>query len=349
LNLTEAIETYVQRKRSLGLDYGTLARILRSFGRHTGNLSLERVTAREILTFLDGPQTSPVTWERKYNLLRGFFDYWFARGEIEVLPMPLKQKARRRPFIPYIYTHSEIRALLKAVQSGLSETWCRNDSLTLRTLLIFVYGTGAKVGEAIQLRVDDVDLRKGAITIRGKRFDRSRTIPIGPDLKQILEKYLGSRRRQKTEDRHFFLTKAGDGLNSTTVVHIFRRLRRIAGIVRQDANLQPRMADLRHTFAVHRIAGWIKHGANLNRMLPALAVYMGLTGFRSTEQYLSLTPERFRTQLVRLSPRLGKKRWRDDPELMQFLSQLSKDTGQNRSVNPSASVPGKKRIPLPEA
>jgi integrase/recombinase XerD len=85
---------------------------------------------------------------------------------------------------------------------------------------------------------------------------------------------------------------------------------------------QPRMHDLRHTFAVHRITGWIKHGANLNRMMPALAVYLGQSGLGSTERYLSLTPERFRTQLDKLSPRRGRKRWRDDPALMKFLAEL---------------------------
>ncbi len=82
------------------------------------------------------------------------------------------------------------------------------------------------------------------------------------------------------------------------------------------------MHDLRHTFAVHRITSWIKHGAELNRMLPALAVYMGQSGLGSTERYLSLTPERFRTQLMKLSPAKAQKRWRDDAALMKFLADL---------------------------
>jgi len=336
MNLIEATETYIERKRALGLDYSTLARIFKSFGRHAGNLSLERVTAREVLTFLDGPKTSSVTWERKYNLLRAFFDYWVARGEIEILPMPAERKTLRQPFVPYIYTHTEIRALLGAVESSLSESWCKNDSITIRTLLIFIYGTGAKVGEAIRLQIDDVNLIKREIRISGRRSGRSRIIPIGPHMTDVLRKCLALRRRKEAKSRCFFLTKAGDGLNDITVGHIFKRLRRIAGIVRSDANLQPRIGDLRHTFAVHRIAGWIKHGADLNRMLPALTVYMGLVGFRSIDQYLSLTPERFRTQLARLSPRRGKKRWRDDHKLMQFLSQLSGDTRQSGGFHPSA-------------
>jgi hypothetical protein len=94
------------------------------------------------------------------------------------------------------------------------------------------------------------------------------------------------------------------------------------GIRRDDgAVYQPRMHDLRYTFAVHRIAAWFEQGADLNHML--LAAYIGQAGLGSTERYLSLTPERFRTQLIKLSPlRPRKKRWRDDATLMKFLAEL---------------------------
>ena len=342
MNLTDAIEIYVKRKRSEGLVYTSSTWYLVALGRQVGNVSLERVTAREISTFLDGPRTSSGTWVVKYRLILAFFDFWLARGEIEVLPMPtMKRPTRQQPFVRYIYAHSEIRLLLNAVKRSQNGVRCNTAPITLRTVLIFLYGTGALVGEALRLLVDDVDLKKGTVTIRGTRFNRSRTIPIGPDLKSVLEKYMMS--RQDTKDRHFFLNKEGAGLKFSSFAHTFRRLRRISGIRRHDdASYQPRMYDLRHTFAVHRITAWIKHGADLNRMLPALSVYMGLAGLRSTEKYLSLTPERFRAQLIKLSSGGSKKKWRDDPELMRFLSRLSKDTGQNRFVKPGAPSQARK-------
>jgi integrase/recombinase XerD len=334
LNLVEAIEGYVKRKRSEGLSYRSSGWYLMAFGKRVGNVSLGSVTAREIMTFLDGPKTSPGTWMVKYRLLRGFFDFWLARGEIGALPMPVKRVERQKPFVPYIYTHSEIRNLLKAVRGCQTAVRCGIDPITLRAVLIFIYGTGSLVGEAVRLLIEDVDVKKGFVTIRRNRYNLLRTIPIGPDLTNVLKEYLVSRRRQDTTDQHFFLSKRGEALNPPTVGSSFERLRRLSGIRRHDdASYQPRMYDLRHTFAVHRITGWIKHGANLNRMMPALSVYMGLTGLRTTEKYLSLTPERFRAQLIQLSPRRGRKRWRDDPALMQFLSHLSEDYRQSRRVN----------------
>jgi hypothetical protein len=60
-----------------------------------------------------------------------------------------------------------------------------------------------------------------------------------------------------------------------------------------------------------------------NRLIPALSAYMGQCGLGSSERYLKLTPERYRNQLVTLSPQHpSRRRWRDDPALMKFLSEL---------------------------
>jgi integrase/recombinase XerD len=104
----------------------------------------------------------------------------------------------------------------------------------------------------------------------------------------------------------------------------FRNLRRLMGVQRHDGAIyQPRMHDLRATFAVHRLTSWLRQKADLNRLIPALSAYMGQIGLGATERYLKLTPERFRTQLIKLSPQeRGRKRWRDDPALMKFLDGL---------------------------
>jgi ribosomal protein S16 len=126
------------------------------------------------------------------------------------------------------------------------------------------------------------------------------------------------------ESCSFFVGKDGKPLKRLALCLAFRRLRRLARIERHDgATYQPRMDDLRVTFAVHRLASWLKQGADLNRLIPALSAYMGQRGLGSTERYLKLTPNRFRDQLVMLSPQhRRRKRWRDDRGLMKFLDQL---------------------------
>jgi integrase/recombinase XerD len=54
---------------------------------------------------------------------------------------------------------------------------------------------------------------------------------------------------------------------------------------------QPRLHDLRHTFAVHRLTSWYRQGADVQRLLQHLSVYLGHVRIRHTQIYLSMTPE----------------------------------------------------------
>jgi integrase len=181
------------------------------------------------------------------------------------------------------------------------------------------------LGEAVQLERSDVDFRRRRIILRSCKTRRARELPIGPDLYDILLKYHRTHHRKGAmRDPHFFLTEDGSQIKLTTVNKTFRRVRKAAGVTRFDgARYPPRMHDLRHTFAVHRLTAWLRHGADMGRMIPALSSYMGQHDLAAAERYLRHTPERFRVQLDKLSPhRQGKKRWRDDAQLMRFLDSL---------------------------
>ena len=197
------------------------------------------------------------------------------------------------------------------------------DSATFRTLLLTLYATGMRLGEALSVMREDVDLKRGVVAIRGGRVGRSRSIPIGPDLCSRLRRHKHSLARVPAESLLFFVGKDGKAINENSLRVAFRKLRRLAGIQRYDGAIyQPRMHDLRATFAVHRLTSWLRQSADLNRLIPALSAYMGQCGLGSTERYLTLTPERFRKQLATLSPERRNRHWRDDPALMKFLAQL---------------------------
>jgi integrase/recombinase XerD len=324
MKLREGVQVYVDGKRLGGADYAKGIQTLSAFCRHAGNVELSRISERKVASFLDGPSTSPVTWQHKYNLLRNFFLFWVARDALRSAPMPPPRPPVTSTFVPYIYSRTQICLLLSAIRSSQKESGCKIDARTLRTFLLFLYGTGALVGEARRLLREDVDFKRRAIILRTNRFNRSREIPIGPDLYRVLRRYHTTNHpKVEMNARQFFLTKQGNPLKERAVCQTFQRLRRLAGVARDDgARYQPRLHDFRHTFAVHRLSGWIKRGADLNRMIPALSAYIGQVGLGSTYRYLNLTPERFRAQLDKLSPRRGKRRWRDNPALMRFLAEL---------------------------
>lgn len=323
MKLSGGIEAFVERKRAEGLDFQKANLCLKGFCRHVGDLPLDTVSGQHVLTFLDASQVSANTWRGKHSVLRHFFEFWEARGEVLVVRMPPPRPAIQRTFIPYTFSREDIRRLLRTTRQGPNKWPCTLDPQTMRTLVMLLYATGALVGEMLGLTSDDVDLKAGFITIHSSRSYRTRCIPVGADLRSILKTYVNWKHRRKLIGSHFLLYSDGRPLRLQTAGRHFRKLCQRANVLRYDeATYQPRMQDLRHTFAVHRITSWIKKGADMNRMLPALSAYMGQVGLASTERYLLLTPERFRKELNKLSPQRQKKHWRDNPRVMKFLSQL---------------------------
>ena len=324
MRLNQAVHAYVEHKQANGVGFSKGAQCLRSFLHHVGNKPLDAIHERHTLSFLDGPLTSTVTWRSKHGLLRHFFMYWVTRSDLIGVPLPPIRPPVAQTFVPYIYSRAELRRIFAATRVSQSRDACRLDARTLRTLLLFLYGTGALVGEARHLRLQDIDFRRRKINIRSGRFNRSREIPIGPDLYKILRAYSVAIHKAKVgKATYFFISKDRAQMNETTLAKSFQRLRIIAGIKRSDGSqYQPRLHDLRHTFAVHRTTSWFKHGADLNRMMPALSAYLGQVGLASTERYLAMTPERFRAQLDLLSPKRSRSHWRDKVQLMQFLDTL---------------------------
>jgi integrase/recombinase XerD len=332
VTLSGAVQTYIDGKHARGVVFEEAAKILRSFSKKIGDVPLDTITPAHILDFLNGPRTSYGTWRKKFSLLKFFFEYWSARGLVNRSPMPPRIRpplALAQAFVPYVYTRNELRLLFRATSTWRNSSrqnikTGRMDSRTFRVFLLTLYATGMRTGEALTLLREDVDLNRSALTIRGGRFGRVRKIPIGSDLCARLRRHKHGLARLPSESPYFFVGKDGKALKEPALIVAFRKLRRLAGIERYDGAIyQPRMHDLRATFAVHRLTSWLRQGGDLNRLIPALSAYMGQCGLGSTERYLKLTPERFRTQLFKLSPQHPRrKRWRADAALMKFLDQL---------------------------
>jgi integrase/recombinase XerD len=323
MKLSECIDPYLSRRRAGGLLYNKAEWTLAAFCRHVGNVQLSGVTSLHVLAFLNSGEQSAHTWAAKHSVLKQFFEFWTTRGSRSILIMPPRRVPAPRLFIPYIYKREEIRALLRALPASQKSRGAKIDQRTFRTLLLVLYGTGGMLGEILKLRCQDVDLAKGLFTLQGNGMIQSRYIPISSDVRALLQGYLQSKWRRSVSNPYVFVAKSGKPLSARNVSDSFRRLRKQAGIVRHDeSHYGPAARDLRPTFAVHRIASWIRNKSDLNRMIPALSAYLGHASLAVTEQYLSLTPDRFRKHLMKLSPGHRKRRWRDDPVLMKFLAEL---------------------------
>jgi integrase/recombinase XerD len=228
VTLFEAVRMYVERKRSFGLGYQTPHRQLLSFARHAGDIPIGSIVPRQVLSHLNGAQSSTATWRGKYRLLKNFFEYWAARGEGRTLPMPPIRPAEPLTFIPYVYSKRELRSLLR--ETGICQKWdsCSIDGTTFRMILLVLYGTGMMTGEAVQLARQDVDGKVRFLTVRGGRFGRSRRIPIGPDLRHRLQRYMRWTKGRRNIAGNFFTNKDGSPIKPSILSKCFERLRRLA-------------------------------------------------------------------------------------------------------------------------
>ncbi len=292
MKLPAAINIYVLHRRAAGEKFQSPAVALRAFSRCYNNRTLRAITPAEVKRFLDGPRTGPATWQHKYGVLRDFFGYWHYRGKVSTVPMPPAIPKYTQTFVPYIYSRRELRLLLEAVPRCQRNVNCRLSQATLRTMFLFLYGTGMRVGEAIRLHLADVDLNNAMITIRGTKFYKSRLVPLGRDVVRLLREYLATPGRWNQHYRPLFQSRQHKAISHGLVENTFQRLRSLAGVRRSDpSSHQPRLHDLRHTFAVHRLTEWYRKGADVQTLLPALSTYLGHIDLHSTQCYLTMTPE----------------------------------------------------------
>lgn len=165
---------------------------------------------------------------------------------------------------------------------------------TLRMLLLLLYGAGLRVGEALSLRFCDVNLVERVLSVWDSKFFKSRLIPIGEWLSAALAEYLSMREDLPVlsgERSRVFVFQTGKALSYTTVRAAFAQMRERAGVQRPKGDhWQPRIHDLRATFAVHRLVAWYREGANVQARLPLLATYLGHTSVAGTMCYLSMIP-----------------------------------------------------------
>ena len=308
MNLQRQIEQYISYQRSLGSAFISDAALLRAFGRSCGpRARVAGVRVRHVDEFLGKARPVTRTWFTKLSCLRYFFRYASSRGQIKVLPLPTVMPKRPPVFVPYIYTREEIRHLLRLIKSDPQGTSAL-EPVTIRTMMLVYYGAGLRLREATNLTRADADLNGSVLTIRNTKFGKTRLVPIGPQLCQVLVQYGRSRPKGRPADAPFFTTQAGCPVPPQSLQLKFRALCDRAGIRRTDTCEQPRIHDMRHTFAVHRLTSWYQQGADVQRLLHHLSVYLGHVHLRHTQVYLSMTPELLREASQRFERYAGKER-----------------------------------------
>ncbi len=293
MNLLQAVDEYIEHKRSLGIGFQGESLLLRAFVRAAGDIDMNRISPHTVRKFLAGKGPMTMYWFSKFHTLSPFYRFAIARHYVHRSPLPSVRPRKPEKFQPYIYSNQDIERLIDAADSCHRYGWFLEPH-TIRTLLLLLYGTGLRISEALSLTIADFDLDGAVLTIRETKFHKTRLVPVGPDLHRVLRQYVAEQwaHRPHTVASPLLATRDGKPVLRQTAEIVFRRLRKQAGVARSvEARYQPRLHDFRHTFAVVRLVTWYREGKNVQRLLPHLSTYLGHLRIRDTQHYLTMTGE----------------------------------------------------------
>jgi integrase/recombinase XerD len=293
MKLNLVCQQYATFRKALGERFAVNGRYVKAFCRTMGSdIDIAAVSPEKVNAFLNGKGPLTTSWQVRHNALLGLYRYAISRGFVRTSPLPLIIPKLSATFQPYIYSIDELRRILESAES------CRRPrsdlgTSTLRTLILLMYGTALRTSEVLSLKICDVDLSGAVLTIRDSKFFKSRLLPLGSKSVRILIDYIDHRNLRRREPNDFFFV----GRNSRQIpIHMFERafiqIRNHAGLRREGGpRNQPRLHDLRHTSAAHRLVRWYREGKDVQMLLPQLSVYMGHTNLAATQVYLSMTPD----------------------------------------------------------
>ena len=302
---TDLIKQYIAYKRSLGFKMDDTEERLRRFDRLTvsrGETSIG--ISKELFDewSIPFPEESDANRYSRISILRQFSSYLQIIGHNSYIPKLPKYKST---FTPHIFTKAEIESIFQASDIlFLKRKYMYSQICVMPTLLRMLYGTGLRVGEALNLKHRAVNLDKGYLVLRTTKNGRDRLVPISQSLMEVCKDYYIYKQKQLIDigpGTYFFTALNGSRCRPCTVYEHFRTVLYKAGISHKGRGTGPRLHDLRHTFCVNALLKMSEAGMDLYYSMPILSTYVGHQSIEATEKYVRLTSEMYKDLLDKVN------------------------------------------------
>ncbi len=287
--LSEDVDRYIALRRTLGYKLRKAERYLRAFADYATSRGEAHIRTATVLAWVTAAGPTQEARAERFSNLALFARFLHAEDPQHEIPPRNPFAFRKTRPVPYIYTPDEIARILEAA----GQLRRQRPNPLRRELYVTMFGliaaTGLRISEAIALRVDDV-WPNGALHIRETKFRKSRLVPLHPTVIDALGRYLESRRRIIADCDCLFPSVQRRALCPGTVNYTFGRLLRRANIA-PGRKHQPRIHDLRHTFATRVLEQCGADRGEIARHFVALSTYLGHVSIHNTYWYLQATPE----------------------------------------------------------
>lgn len=298
----DKLYSFVKFKQGMGWSYSDASRALVCFDKYVieSKYTTPIITKELINSWIENyPNANQTTIRIRLIIIREFAKYCEHMGMESYCDFEIPKKSHA--FKPYIFSVIEINEFFE-VADQYPKKKSTYTHLVVPLFFRLLYYCGLRCAEAINLHIRDINIKNQTLYIEKSKYGKSRYVPMSEDvLKHIIE-YINIVHNNSDTDALLFTNVHGDPLSEKCIYTKFRNILWKAGIMHGGRGNGPRMHDLRHSYAVHRLQQWIEDGVNTNSMLPYLSAYMGHENIYMTEEYLHLTYEQFSLITQKMEP-----------------------------------------------
>ncbi len=233
-------------------------------------LDVTKDNIREYISYIFLKTKNKATLSRKIYALKSFYAYLTTQGKVPGNPFDAIAVPKNEKKLPGILTETEMLAFLDKLPE---ETFIE---LRNKAAFEFLYATGLRVSELVNLKISDINLKEGLVRVMGKG-KKERIIPFYDGAGIILQRYLdkaGMTFKRRSED--VFLNTHGKKITERSIEIILQKT--YMEVMESRKRVYPHL--FRHSFATHLL----QRGANL-RVIQEL---LGHADLSTTEKYTSL-------------------------------------------------------------
>lgn len=267
----DEFDEFIKYKKSLGYDYRKETiywydKLDKYF--YENNLTRKEIS-KEVYDrwLIKRENESNNTHALRYTAIRQFCIYLIQNKYKNIYYSDEYNIKYKKEFIPHIYTEDEILNIFK-----LSS----NVDLTFEVIIKLLYSTGLRVSEALNIELDNVNLKNNQIYIINGKNNVSRIVVMSDSMNDKLKEYINSKTYFDTK---YLFSSKGNKYGYNKFKYNYKK-------ILSDLNINARIHDLRHTFAVNALNQMVEKGYDVYTSLPLLSQYMGHRRIESTEYYL---------------------------------------------------------------
>ncbi|HYT79821.1 MAG TPA: tyrosine-type recombinase/integrase [Actinomycetota bacterium] len=292
-SLATTVADFLAHKRALGRKYRTeeaTLRLLVAFCDQRGVAELGELTSSLLDEFVASrPRARARSFNHLVGILGCFLDWAVGQQRLEASPLVRTHRRQTDRRVPFLFDAAQARWLLEAASALPDNPRATDRGPTYHAIFALCYGLGLRAGEACGLRIGDVDTRRRLLVVRGGKFGKSRLVPHGPRIGELLAGQL--ERRGAGDEDPLFSFDGRRSVHPCSASQVFHRIVTTLAFPVPEGVSPPVLHCLRHSFAVGCLVRWYREDVDPQARLYRLSTFMGHVSPASTAVYLTITPQ----------------------------------------------------------